>query len=236
MKDLNKKKRDMNICIIPARGGSKRIPNKNIRDFCGKPMIAYSIEAAKASGVFDRIIVSTDSEEIAAVAKEQGAEVLMRSAELSDDHTTAETVFNHILEQLKKETDNLEAACLLFATAPFVQPEILQDGLKKLKETGATTSFPVAAFPYPIQRALRINETGALEMFQPENREARTQDLPEAYYDAGKFYWADVSKYEGVIYAPDAVPVILPPHLVHDIDTPEDWKRAELIFQALEKN
>jgi len=225
----------MNICIIPARGGSKRIPKKNIRDFCGKPMIAHSIEAAKASGVFDRIVVSTDSDEIAAVAKAQGAEILMRSAELSDDYTTSETVFNHILEQLKKEDDTLEYACQLFATAPFVLPRFLREGLEKLKEAGATTAFPVAAFPYPIQRALKINEAGSLEMFWPENREARTQDLPEAYYDAGQFYWVDGCKYEGVTYAPDAVPVLFPPHLVHDIDTPEDWERAELMFKALEK-
>jgi len=224
----------MNVCIIPARGGSKRIPNKNILDFCGKPMIAYSIEAAGASGVFDRIIVSTDSEKIGSVAKEWGAEVLVRPPEMADDYTTAETVFNHIVDQLKKENDDLEYACLLFATAPFVQPGILQQGLEKLKETGATTCFPVAAFPYPIQRALRISEAGALEMFQPENREARTQDLPEAFYDAGKFYWANIEAYQGVMYCSDAVPVILPHHLVHDIDTPEDWKRAELIFRTLD--
>lgn len=223
----------MNICIIPARGGSKRIPNKNIRDFCGKPMIAYSIDAAKKSGVFDRILVSTDSAEIASVAEEQGAEVRMRSAELSDDYTTAEAVFNHILEQLKGECDP-DAACQLFAAAPFVQPAFLRAGLEKLKETGAATAFAVAEFPYPIQRALKINERGSLEMFRPEHREARTQDLPGAYYDAGQFYWADVKKYQGVFYCADAVPVILPHHLVHDIDTPEDWKRAELIFQTLD--
>ena len=225
----------MNICIIPARGGSKRIPKKNIRDFCGKPMIAYSIDAAKRSGVFDRVIVSTDSEEIAAVARKQGAEVLMRSAELSDDYTTSEAVFNHIIEQLKQGNENLEYACQLFATAPFVQPGFLREGLEKLKEAGATTSFPVAAFPYPIQRGLKINDAGALEMVWPENREARTQDLLEAYYDAGQFYWVDVCKYEGVTYAPDAAPVIFPSHLVHDIDTPEDWERAELMFKALEQ-
>ncbi len=225
----------MNACIIPARGGSKRIPNKNIRDFCGRPMIAYSIEAAKKSGVFDRIIITTDSEEIAAVAKEQGAEVpSLRPSELADDYVTAEAVFNHILDELKKTGCEPEFACLLFATAPFVQPEFLQEGLAKLKKTCATTSFPVAAFPYPIFRGLKINDTGALEMLWPEHREARTQDLPEVYYDAGQFYWVNVGKYNDVLYAPDAVPVILPHHLVHDIDTPEDWKRAELIFQTLE--
>ncbi len=225
------KKRNMNICIIPARGGSKRIPKKNIRDFCGKPMIAHSIDAAKASGVFDRILVSTDSDEIAAVAEEQGAEVLLRSAELSDDYTTAEAVFNHLLEQLKPDF-----ACMLFATAPFVRPEHLAQGLERLRETGASSAFPVTAFPYPIFRALKVNKQGALEMFWPENRTARTQDLPEAFYDAGQFYWVSCSKYKGAIYAPDAVPIHLPAHLAHDIDTPDDWRRAELIFQTLEKS
>ncbi len=220
----------MNVCIIPARGGSKRIPKKNIRDFCGKPMIAHSIDAAKASGVFDRIIVSTDSAEIAAVAEERGADVMLRAADLADDYTTAESVFNHLLEQL----DHPEYACMLFATAPFVRPEHLAQGLERLKETGASSAFPVTAFPYPIFRALKVNGQGALEMFWPENREARTQDLPEAFYDAGQFYWVNGAKFKGAIYAPDAVPIHLPAHLAHDIDTPEDWSRAELMFQTLE--
>ena len=225
----------MNVCIIPARGGSKRIPGKNSREFCGKPMIAHSIESAQESGVFDRILVTTDSEEIATIAKEWGAEVpSLRSADLSDDYVTAEAVFNHVLADLKASGADLEYACLFFATAPFVQPQILQEGLEKLKTSGATTSFPVATFPYPIFRGLKINEVGSLEMIWPENREARTQDLPEAYYDAGQFYWANVETYRGVLYAPDAVPILLPHHLVHDIDTPEDWKRAELMFRALE--
>ena len=221
----------MNVCIIPARGGSKRIPKKNILEFCGKPMIAYSIEAARTSGVFDRIIVSTDSKEIADVARTFGAEVpALRSASLSDDYVTAEAVFNHILDGLK----GVDAACLLFATAPFVQPELLAEGLKVLKASNAISAFSVATFPYPIFRGLKMNDQGSLEMIWPENREARTQDLPEAYYDAGQFYWVKIDKYKGVLYAPDAMPILLPHHLVHDIDTPEDWTRAELIFKTLE--
>ena len=221
----------MNICIIPARGGSKRIPGKNIKEFCGKPMIAWSIQSAKNSSVFDRVIVSTDSEEIAAVAEEWGAEIMLRSADLADDYTTAEAVFNHLLEQLV----DVDCACLFFATAPFVEPEHLAQGLARLEETDASSAFPVTAFPYPIFRALKVNDQGALEMFWPENRTARTQDLPEAFYDAGQFYWVNCAKFKGAIYAPDAVPIHLPAHLSHDIDPPEDWTRAELMFQCLEK-
>ncbi len=222
----------MNVCIIPARGGSKRIPNKNIRDFCGKPMIAHSIEAAKAAGVFDRIIVSTDSEGIADVARKWGAEVpFMRPAELANDFATTDAVLIHALKQL----GNMDYACCLYATAPFVRPADLRNGLDVLKASGATTAFSVTTFPFPIFRALRINEKGSLEMFWPENRITRSQDLPEAFHDAGQFYWISAEKYltAPALYAPDAVPVILPRHLVQDIDTPEDWVRAELMFQSL---
>lgn len=224
----------MIVCIIPARGGSKRIAKKNIRDFCGKPMIAHSIAAAKASGVFDRIVVSTDSQEIAAVAKEYGAEVpFMRPDELSDDYATTDDVLVHALQEL----DGVEIACCLYATAPFVQPEYLRQGLDALKQSNATSAFSVTTFAFPIFRALKVNDTGALEMVWPENRTVRSQDLPEAVHDAGQFYWMNVSKYlpSAVMYAPDSVPVVLPRHLVQDIDTPEDWARAELMFQALEK-
>jgi pseudaminic acid cytidylyltransferase len=224
----------MVICIIPARGGSKRIPEKNIRDFCGKPMIAYSIAAAKASGVFDRIVVSTDSAGIAAVAKEYGAEVpFVRPAELSDDFATTDDVLIHALQQLHAA----ECACCLYATAPFVQPEYLRQGFAALKKSGATSAFTVTTFPFPIYRGLKINDRGALEMLWPEHRTTRSQDLPEIYHDAGQFYWFDVRKFlkTPVMFAPDSVPIILPRHLVQDIDTPEDWTRAERMFQALEK-
>ena len=224
----------MNVCIIPARGGSKRIPKKNLKAFCGKPMIAHSIEAAKTSGVFNRIVVSTDSEEIAAVAKEYGAEIpFMRPDELSDDFTTTDAVLIHALEQL----EDVEYACCLYATAPFVRPEFLRAGLETIKKTGATSAFSVTTFPFPIFRGLKINDGGALEMLWPEHRTTRSQDLPETYHDAGQFYWFDAEKYlkTAVMYAPDSLPIILPRHLVQDIDTPEDWERAELMFQALEK-
>ena len=228
----------MNVCIIPARGGSKRIPKKNIRDFCGKPMIARSIEAAKAAGIFDRIIVTTDAEEIAVVAKACGAEVpFIRPPELSDDHASTDAVVIHALNWFKNNGIELEYACCLYATAPFVKPEYLRKGLELLKSTGASTGFSVTSFPFPIFRGLKINQKGALEMFWPEHRLTRSQDLPEAFHDAGQFYWLNVRKYmkAPALYAPDAVPIVLPRHLVQDIDTPEDWARAEFMFQSLEK-
>lgn len=224
----------MNVCIIPARGGSKRIPRKNIRAFCGQPMIARTVRTARCADLFDRVLVTTDSEEIAAIAEKAGAEIRMRSADLSDDHTTAETVFNRTLERLRDEGAQMDHACLLFATAPFVRPGLLRQGLERLAGSGAAAAVTVAEFPYPIFRALTVTENGRLEMIRPEHRETRTQDLPAAYYDAGQFYWVDTRRYSGVLCGPDSVPILLPSYLVHDLDTPDDWQRAELVFQALE--
>jgi pseudaminic acid cytidylyltransferase len=228
----------MNVCIIPARGGSKRIPKKNIRDFCGKPMIARSIEAAESAGIFDRIIVTTDADEIAVVAKACGAEVpFMRPSELSDDHASTDAVVIHALNWFRNNGIELEYVCCLYATAPFVKPEYLRQGLELLKSTGASTGISVTSFPFPIFRGLKINRKGTLEMFWPEHRLTRSQDLPEAFHDAGQFYWLNVEKYmkAPALYASDAVPIILPRYLVQDIDTPEDWMRAEFMFQSLEK-
>ena len=225
----------MNICIIPARGGSKRIPKKNILEFCGKPMIAHSIESAKASNIFGRIIVSTDSDEIADVARKWGAEVpFIRPPELADDHAAIDAVIIHALNFLKDEGVSVEYACCLYATAPFVQPDYLNKGLDLLRSTGATTVFSVTTFPFPILRGLKINEADSLEMMWPEHRLIRSQDLPEAYHDAGQFYWLNTVKYlkSPMVYAPDAKPVILPRHLVQDIDTEEDWQRAELMYKV----
>lgn len=225
----------MNVCIIPARGGSKRIPKKNIRPFRGKPMIAYSIEAARASSVFNRILVSTDSEEIAKVARDSGAEVpFERPTELSNDQAGTDAVLVHALQWLVDRGEPVEHACCLYATAPFVRPEHLVRGLEVLKEHGATSAFTVTSFPYPIYRGLKINPAGALEMIWPEHRLTRSQDLPEAYHDAGQFYWLNVEKYLAtpLVFARDAVPILLPRHLVQDIDTEEDWARAELMHKA----
>lgn len=224
------------ICIIPARGGSKRIPRKNVKLFAGLPMIAHSIAAARDSGVFDDIIISTDDDEIAAIGEQFGARVpFRRPPELANDHATTDAVLLHALGWLQGHGSLPDYFCCLYATAPFAQPTFLRRGLETLKETGAISAFSVTTFPFPIFRALKINESGRVEMFWPENRLKRSQDFPEAYHDAGQYYWADSRKYLecGHIYSDDAVPVILPRHLVQDIDTPEDWQRAELMYKAL---
>ena len=227
----------MRLAIIPARGGSKRIPRKNIKEFCGKPMIAYSIEAAKKSGCFDKIIVSTDDEEIAALARTLGAEVpFMRPKELSDDHTATIPVIAHaIRETCHKELSQLEAICCIYATAPFVQAMYIKEAYEKLKLTKASYAFSATSFPFPIQRAIRLTKEDRVEMFSPENFNTRSQDLEEAYHDAGQFYWGTPEAWlEGkIIFAPHSTAVLLPRHLVQDIDTPEDWVRAEFMFRAL---
>ncbi len=224
------------VAVIPARGGSKRIPHKNIKSFCGKPMIAYSIETAKNTGIFDRIIVSTDSEQIAFIAKESGAEVpFMRPYDLADDYTGTDSVILHALKWLMEDGEKIDYICCIYATAPFVRAEYIIKGYNLLCDKDATTCFSVTTYPFPIFRSLKINDDGRLEMFWPEHRETRSQDLLEAYHDAGQFYWADAKKYlkENQFYSKDAVPVILPRYLVQDIDTPEDWETAEKMYSAL---
>lgn len=224
----------MKLAIIPARGGSKRIPRKNIKAFCGKPMIAYSIEAALKSGCFDKIVVSTDDEEIATMARSLGAEVpFMRPRELSDDHTATIPVIAHAIQMLN--IPNLQAVCCIYATAPFVQPNYIQEAYEKLIKTQSAYAFSATSFPFPIQRAIRLTKDNRVEMFSPENFAVRSQDLEEAYHDAGQFYWGTTSAWlEGkVIFAPHSTAVLLPRHLVQDIDTPEDWIRAEFMYKAL---
>lgn len=224
------------VAVIPARIGSKRIPKKNIRLFLGKPMISYSIEAAKESGVFDRILVSTDSAEIAEVAAKYGAEVpFMRPPELSDDHASTDAVLLHSLDWITKNWSQPDYFCCIYSTAPFVRPEYLRRGLEIIVNEKATSAFSVTSFPYPIFRALKMDEKGRVQMLWPEYRMTRSQDLPEAYHDAGQFYWVDTKKYavEKKLFSADAVPVILPRKFVQDIDVPEDWERAEIMYKCL---
>lgn len=224
----------MKIAVIPARGGSKRIPRKNIKDFCGKPMIAYSIEAALKSGCFDLIIVSTDDEEIALVAKSYGAKVpFMRPAELSDDFTPTIPVIAHAIQNCGLDLEDITAACCIYATAPFVQANFIQQAHDKLFTCKASYCFSATTFAFPIQRAFKIEK--GIEMFYPEHFNTRSQDLEEAYHDAGQFYWGTPKAWlEGkMIFAPHSQAVILPRYLVQDIDTMEDWKRAELMYKAL---
>lgn len=225
------------VAIIPARGGSKRIPRKNIRMFLGKPIIAYSIAAAKESGLFDRIIVSTDDEEIAAVARQHGAEVpFLRPKEIADDFAGTNAVVKHCLQWLESNALPARYACCLYPTAPFVQPAFLQEGFEKLVESGKSYAFSVTSFPFPIQRAIKISPQGTVEAFFPESISARSQDLEEAFHDAGQFYWGKAEAFlnDVVTFSPESVPVVLPRHQVQDIDTAEDWVRAELMYQAWE--
>lgn len=228
----------MNVAIIPARGGSKRIPEKNIKPFSGKPIIAYSIETAKISGVFDKIIVSTDSEKIAHVGKEYGAEVpFMRPKELSDDFTPTAPVLLHALNWLAENGTPAKYVCCIYATAPFVQPEYIKKGLELIMSKKVSSVFSVTTFPFPVFRALKIKQDGHLKMFWPEYELWRSNDLPEAYHDAGQFYWLDSKKFLKAkkIYTGDALPVILTRCLVQDIDTPEDWEIAEALYEVAQK-
>lgn len=225
----------MRIAVIPARGGSKRIPRKNIKNFHGKPMIAWSIEAAISSGCFDRIIVSTDDEEIAAVSIQYGAETpFIRPKNLSDDFTGTMPVINHAISWLNEKGKSPESVCCIYATAPFILPEDLQQGLRTLQENDVSYAFAVTSYAFPIQRALRIKDTGRVEMLQPENFATRSQDLEEAWHDAGQFYWGKTNAWlsEQSLFSELAAPIILPRHRVQDIDTPEDWLRAEWLFNA----
>ncbi|MDD2580807.1 MAG: pseudaminic acid cytidylyltransferase [Desulfuromonadaceae bacterium] len=227
------------IAVIPARGGSKRIPHKNIKEFCGKPMIAWSIEAALQSGCFDCIVVSTDDAEIAEIAQRFGAEVpFMRPAQLSDDHTGTIPVIRNAIEWFIKQGQQPEQVCCIYATAPFISPEDIQSGLEILTATGSDYAFSVTSYPFPIQRAIRLTPYGRVEMFNPEEFNTRSQDLEEAYHDAGQFYWGRASAWlaEKMIFSTAAAPVQLPRHQVQDIDTMEDWQRAELMFKAMKKS
>lgn len=227
----------MRLAVIPARGGSKRIPRKNIKPFCGKPMIAWSIEAALASDCFDAVIVSTDDAEIADTALQYGATVpFMRPVELSDDYTGTIPVIQHAVEWHRQHSQSPEDVCCIYATAPFVRAEDIQQGLAILQETGSDYAFSITSYAFPIQRAVRITSEGRIEMFQPEHFNTRSQDLEEAYHDAGQFYWGRANAWlQGKpIFTPDSAPVILPRHRVQDIDTLEDWMRAEWIFKAMQ--
>jgi len=226
----------MKIAVIPARGGSKRIPRKNIKNFCGKPMIAWSIEAAKASALFDHILVSTDDAEIADIAKQWGAEVpFMRPVELSDDHAGTTEVIAHATRWALEQGFDVEAVCCIYATAPFVQAEDLKRGLAALESGNWAYAFTVTDFAAPIFRSFKQNAEGGIEMFYPEHFSTRSQDLPTALHDAGQFYWGRPSAWiEGKrIFDRHSTPVVIPRWRVQDIDTQDDWIRAELYFNQL---
>ncbi|ATC81553.1 MULTISPECIES: pseudaminic acid cytidylyltransferase [Pseudoalteromonas] len=226
----------MNIAIIPARGGSKRIPRKNIKDFHGKPMIAYSIEAALISGCFDEVCVSTDDNEIAEVALRYGATIpFIRPAGLADDYASTQDVMTHALNWYKQNNRGITHVCCIYATAPFITPEALQNGLSALKSDDLDYAFSATSYSFPIQRAIKLTEQGTVEMFQPEHLSTRSQDLEEAYHDAGQFYWGTAPAFinRKPFFSSRAKAILLPRKYVQDIDTQEDWELAEALFKAL---
>ncbi len=229
------------VCIIPARGGSKRIPRKNIKIFHGKPLIAYSIEVALASKLFDKIIVSTDDKEIANIAKEYGAEVpFLRPIKLSDDFTGTTDVTNHAIEYLEEQGENYKYICTLYATAPLLQKQYLIKAYEALQKSNAINAFSATTMPFPIQRTFKLTSDGRCEMFTPQHYMSRSQDLEEAYQDAGQFYWTnrELEKISTnkMMFSDISIPIILPRHLVQDIDTLEDWQRAEYLYEILNRN
>lgn len=227
----------MRLAVIPARGGSKRIPRKNIKMFCGKPMMAWSIEAALQSGCFDVVAVSTDDAEIAAIAQTHGATVpFMRPEQLANDHTGTTPVIRHAVEWFRAQGHSPSHVCCIYATAPFVTAQDLQRGHTALIDSASDYAFTVTSYAFPIQRAVRITSANRVEMLNPEHFNTRSQDLEEAFHDAGQFYWgtADAWVQERRLFGENAVPVMLPRHRVQDIDTFEDWERAEWLFKAMQ--
>ena len=226
----------MKIAVIPARGGSKRIPRKNIKDFFGKPIIAWSIEAARESQCFDKVIVSTDDEEIADVARSFGAHVpFVRPKELSDDHTTTLPVIQHAIKWVEDSGDELSYVCCIYATAPFIDARNIIMAYEQLVETKLNYCFSVTDYGFPIQRALKIRDDNGIDMFYPEFRDTRSQDLESGFHDAGQFYWGKRDSWMAgePVFSQKASPFILPRYLVQDIDTIDDWRRAELIYSAI---
>jgi len=225
----------MNLAVIPARGGSKRIPRKNIREFAGKPMIAYAIEAALGSGQFDKVIVSTDDPEIAQIAVQFGAQApFTRPAELSDDFTPTVPVIAHAVQTVMDLGDQPDLVCCIYPGVPMIDAADLKHAREHLQASKAHYAFPVAPFPAAIQRALRRDPaTGDAQSFSPQYVNTRTQDLEPAYFDAGQFYWGRREAWlEGLSLHAHGTTIVLPEWRVVDIDTPDDWARAELLYTA----
>ena len=224
------------LAIIPARGGSKRIPRKNIKIFAGQPIIKYSIDAAKESGLFDEIMVSTDDKEIAEISKSFGAKVpFMRSKENSTDMAMTASVLEEVVAEYKKRGKDFDYMCCIYPTAVFVTGERLREAKQMILEKSADAVIPVMKFGYPIQRALRTREDGGAVMFWPENYNTRSQDLEPAYHDCGQFYFVKVGSFlkQKVMFMEFTVPLEVPGSEAQDIDNEEDWKMAEIKFKLL---
>ncbi len=223
----------MNLCIIPARGGSKRIPRKNIKEFCGKPLIAYSIEIAIKSNLFNKIVVSTDDEEIAKISKNYGAEILYRPKELANDYAGSIEVFEHAINELNKNK-KFKYACMIYPTAPFLQIEYLKKGLEEVKNSDACYSFSATTYDFPIFRGFEIIDNKAKMIF-PEFMKSRSQDLKEVYHDAGQFYWKNLECSKEFSFN-DNIPILIPRYLTQDIDTMEDFIQAEIMYRVLQED
>jgi len=227
----------MKVAIIPARGGSKRIPQKNIKEFCGKPMIAHAIQAAKDSALFEHIFVSTDDHEVGRVAREHGAEVpFMRPINLADDFTPTVPVIRHAIKECEKIGWEVEVACCIYPSVPLIDINDLHKALDLLIKEKADYSFPIAEFTSSIQRALRKKPNGKMEPFYPQYEKTRTQDLEVAYHDAGQFYWGSRNAWlsKDNIHS-IGTGLIIPNWRVVDIDTVSDWKRAEILYKNISK-
>jgi pseudaminic acid cytidylyltransferase len=225
----------MNIAIIPARGGSKRIPRKNIKLFDGKPVITYAITAARASGLFEHIVVSTDDEEIAAIAREWGAETpFVRPTGLADDHAGTVPVIAHGIQACRDLAWLFENVCCIYPGVPLIQIDDLKGALALLMRGGGDYCFPVTEFPSHIQQALRRLDDGKMQPFYPRFETARTQDLEPAYHDAGQFYWGKVEAWlQNTRIHSGGIGYVIPSWRVVDIDTPEDWLRAEMLIKSI---
>lgn len=222
-----------NICIIPARGGSKRIPRKNVRDFLGKPIIAYSIEAALKSGLFEEVMVSTEDAEIAAIAKQYGASVpFMRSADTANDFAGTDDVIKEVLREYKKQGREFEVVCCIYATAPFVTVENLKKAYEQIGDT-YDAAFSIVRYSYPVQRALCVRN-GFTGMREPQYYDARSQDLEPVFHDAGQFYFMQIKDIETLDFWTDhTYGLELSELMVQDLDTETDWQLAEMKYQLL---
>lgn len=225
----------MNLAVIPARGGSKRIPGKNIKSFHGLPLISYSITKAIESGCFDKVIVSTDDENIAKIARDYGAETpFLRPKSISNDFASTLDVMKHAVDYYSDKGDAIDLVCCIYATAPMLSAVDLRKGMEVMKQDGVLYAFSATSYPYPIQRALKLGSDGTIKMFSPEFENTRSQDLEEAYHDAGQFYWGKVQAFreKAPIFAQHSKMVQIERSRVQDIDTLEDWEVAEAMFLA----
>lgn len=224
-----------NLCIIPARGGSKRIPRKNVKPFLGKPMLAYSLEVALQTGLFDEVMVSTDDEEIAEVARQYGAKVpFMRSTETANDYATTGDVLKEVISKYQEQGQEFDYFCCFYATAPLVQSQDIIAAFERLQQSDFTCVYPVVQFSYPIWRCLDLAEDGTMTRHWPEFENSRSQDLPKEYHDTGTFYWYKTREWLSGNIRVGGIEV--PETTIQDIDTETDWRLAEMKYQLMHNN